>query len=488
MERMKEPKDRIWESTMVIFESYFWYAQRMILKQDIEMIRASYFPGAGKTFAGNLTCAFWLGYDNNMTILRITYSENLAKQFVMQISDMMKSDQFKKIFPQFNKEEREVFAVNNSSGLKLRNSNMHNLYAATTGGQVTGKRGKLLMVDDVSKGVEEAYKIDVHNEIVNKYDGNWSSRSDTGIQPQILLGTMWSPYDLLNEIMTREKKYSQIYESVRYKYVKVNSSNEKDVTKVFIGVPILDYKTDMSTCPKRYSTESMRKRRDDFRDKELFEAVYQQNPIEPNALIFGYSRLNTYKTIPFGKDAPFQCKGMIDPAKVGKDYLAFGVFKRWYKLDGTWSDWYLIDAVYKQDSTENLYDLIVNKIIKHQMTELGGELNTNSSLNYVIKKKCAERGYLNLRTHDVWTYENKESKISGARTGIKSTIIYPAQELFSSRSDIGLGMVHFTTYDITGRNAHDDFVDMIAMFVCLFCKGEIANSMEILKRSVFNFR
>lgn len=488
MERAKEPVDRIWDSTMVIFESYFWYAQRMILKQDIEKIRASYFPGAGKSFAGNLTCAFWLGYDINMSILRVTYSDDLAKEFVMKIADMIKSDQFKKVFPRFNKEEREVFAVNNSSSIKLRGSNVFNLYATTTGGQSTGKRAKLLMIDDVSKGVEEAYKIDVHNFIINKYDGNWSSRGDGGSQLQILLGTMWSPYDLLNEIMNRAKKYAQIYDSIRFKYVKVNAEKEADVTEVFIAVPILDYQTDTSTCPKRFPTELMRQKREDFKDKELFEAVYQQNPVEPIALAFGYSRLNTYKTIPFGKDAPFECKGMIDPAKIGKDYCAFGVFKRWYKLDGTWSEWYLIDAVYKQDTTENLYDLIVNKIIKHGMTELGGELNTNSSLLYVIKKKCIERGYLNLRTLDVWTYENKESKILGAKNGIINNIIYPAQELFSARNDLGLGMIHFTTYDITGRNAHDDFVDMISMFVIKFCKGETSNSVQILNRNIFNFR
>lgn len=488
MERSKPPKDRIWGSTMVIFESYFWYTQRMILKQDIEKIRASYFPGAGKTYAGNLTCAFWFGYDINMSILRITYSDDLAKQFVMQTADMIKSDQYKKVFPRFNKEEREVFAINNAGGFKLRGSNVYNLYATTTNGQSTGKRAKLLMIDDVSKGVEEAYKIDVHNYIISKYDGNWSSRGDGDTQLQILLGTMWSPYDLLNEIMNRAKKHSQIYDSIRFKYVKVNAENEKDVKEVFIAVPILDYKTDTSTCPKRYSTELMRKKRDDFKDKELFEAVYQQNPLEPSALIFGYSRLNTYKTIPFGKDAPFECKGMIDPAKVGKDYCAFGVFKRWYKLDGTWSDWYLIDAVYKQDTVENLYDLIVEKIIKHGLTELGGELNTNSSLLYVIKRKCAERGYTSLRTLDVWSYENKESKILGAKMGVLNLIIYPSQELFSARNDLGLGMIHFTTYDITGRNAHDDFVDMVSMFVIKFCKGKTRNFVQILDRNIFNLR
>ena len=488
IEREKNPSQRIWDKTMEIFEPYYWYAQRMIMKDDIELIRASYFPGAGKTYAGNLTCAFWYGYDSEMSILRITYSDDLAKQFTRQIVGIIQTNQYKKVFPKFNKEEKDLFAVNNAGGFKFTFSNVHNFYATTTGGQSTGKRAKLLMIDDVSKGQEDAYNTDVHNQIVDKYDSNWNSRGDDDKQYQILLGTMWSPYDLLNVIMDRNKKYSSIYESSRFKYTKVNASDERKVTHVFVAVPILDYKTDKSTCPKRYSTEKMRRKRDDYRDKDLFEAVYQQNPVEPASLTFAWSRLNTYDKIPYAKDCPFECKGMIDPPKVGKNFCAFGIFKRFAKMDNSWSDWYLVDAVYQLDTCENLYDLMVSKIIQHHLTELGGELNTNSSMLYVIKKKCAERGYTELKTKDVWTYENKEMKISGARNGMRNCVVYPSQKLFSTRSDVGLGMVHLTTWNINGKNAYDDFPDMVSMFVINFCKGETINSMQVLDRRKISFR
>ena len=179
---------------------------------------------------------------------------------------------------------------------------------------------------------------------------------------------------------------------------------------------------------------------------------------------------------------------MIDPPKVGKNFCAFGIFKRCAKMDNSWSDWYLVDAVYQLDTCENLYDLMVSKIIQHHLTELGGELNTNSSMLYVIKKKCAERGYTELKTKDVWTYENKEMKISGARNGMRNCVVYPSQKLFSARSDVGLGMVHLTTWNINGKNAYDDFPDMVSMFVINFCKGETINSMQVLDRRKISFR
>lgn len=487
VERNKIPKLRIWEKTMTIFENFFWYAQRMIMKEDIELIRASYFPGAGKTYAGNLICAFLFGYDYEMSILRITYSDDLAKQFTRQIVEIIATPQYRKVFPKFNKEDKDLYSVNNTGGFKFKFSTTHNFYATTTGGQSTGKRAKLLMIDDVSKGQEDAYHIDVHNQIVDKYDSNWASRTDEDKQYQIILGTMWSPYDLLNVIMEREKKRGKIYDSSKFKYTKVNAEDERNITKVFIGVPILDYKTDKSTCPLRYSTEKMRQKRDDYRDKELFEAVYQQNPIEPQGLIFGYSRLNCYEKIPFKKDCPYETKGMIDPSKVGKDFCAFGIFRRFLRDDGSWSQWYLIDAIYKQERVEDLYEVIVQKIIHHNVYHIGGELNTNSSLLYEIKKMCSERGY-SVKTKEVWTYENKENKISGARTGMKTEIIYPAQSMYSPRSDIGLGMIHLTTWDISGRNAHDDFPDMVAMFVINFCIKEEENSFNVLRRSEVSLR
>lgn len=478
-------RNKLWAKTMTIFENYYWYAQRMILLEDIETIRASYFPGAGKTYACNITCAFWLGYDNEMTFLRITYSDDLAKQFTRQIVDIILTPEYKKVFPKFDKEEKDLFSVANAGGFKLAFSSVHNFYATTTNGQSTGKRAKCLMIDDVSKGQEEAYNIDVHNGIVDKFDSNWTTRTDEDKQYQIIAGTMWSPYDLLNVIYERAKKYGKMIESTRFKYTMVNNENEKLITRVFIAVPILDYKTDESTCPLRYSTEKMREKRDTYRDKDLFEAVYQQRPVEPEALIFAWSRLNTYEKLPFTKDMPYQTYAMIDPAKKGKNYVAMGICRRWQKIDGTWSKWYLIDCIYKLDTVENLYPMIVDKIVRHQIDRVGGELNTNSSLLYVLKEKCSERGYTTLKTDEVWTYEQKEMKISGARNGIREEIVYPSQKMYSLKSDMGLGMAHLTTWDISGKNAYDDFPDMISMFVIQYCGEERGNSMQVLDRNKF---
>ena len=101
IDRDKNYEDLVWEKgTLRIFENYFFYANSMILKNNIDLIQASYFPGAGKSYAGDLTTAYWLGYNPNMSFLRITYNDDLTKSFIKGTADIIKSERFKKVWSQ----------------------------------------------------------------------------------------------------------------------------------------------------------------------------------------------------------------------------------------------------------------------------------------------------------------------------------------------------------------------------------------------------
>lgn len=107
---------KIWRDTLDIFENFFYYGNRMVLTGEILQMRASYFPGAGKTYAGNVLCAFWFGYDWEMSILRATYSDELAKTFTSQIVNIIMSEEFRNVFPRFDSPSKDLWAVNNVGG------------------------------------------------------------------------------------------------------------------------------------------------------------------------------------------------------------------------------------------------------------------------------------------------------------------------------------------------------------------------------------
>lgn len=463
IDRDKIKIDRVWENgTMDIMENVFFYANQMILKDNIDMIRASFFPGAGKSYAGNLITAYWLGYNPAMSFLRITYNDDLTKSFVRQTRNIISSKRFKKVFRRFDMPDKDLFQVNNSNSFQLIFSQGLNLVGTTCLGKGTGFRAKVLMLDDVVKGVQDAYNIDMQKKIVDMYDNEWTSRADNGNQKIIALGTMWSCYDILNVIQKRALK-NGVFTHPKFKYTLCDAKGLNDIKKVFISTPALDYQTDESTCPKRYSTQYFRNKREDAEDKDMFEAVYQQNPQEPPELIFAYSRLNTYRELPSKKNN-YQTMAMIDPVREGQNFFSMPILRR-YNINGEWSKWYLIDCIYKFETNEKCQPYVVNKIMLHNIEWIGYEKNVDASYIKLVKKDLTKNGYTRYNVKNIYTIKNKQNKISMARDGILNEIIYPAQGMYSQKSEMGLGMVHLTTWQFFGKNAYDDFPDSLAMFI-----------------------
>ena len=499
LERGKSNK--LWAKTMHLFENFFLYCQKLVFKEEpINLIRASYFPGAGKTYGANILCAFWFGYDEDISILRITYSDDLCQTFIRQIAEIINSKEYRKVFPKFDK--GELTSMGNSElyskysiamGFQFKFSSVMNFYSSTRDGQTTGKRAKVLMIDDLTKGVTEAHDEKLHKRMEDKFDTEWCSRADSEEQPVIALGTMWSNIDLLNVLRTRALKESEnnIVEDSKFKYTEIGKNKDKQINSVFISTPILDYETDESTCPLRYSTKSMKKKRDNM-DITLWNAVYQQRPTPPDEFLFDYKKLNVYsdETYPMEqfKNNPTECFAFIDPNRKGVDFLAMGIFKRYQNSNNEWSKWYLIDCIFEQTPTKQLYTDIALKICNHKVTKLGYENNIDGSFDEVIYYKLKEMGYQNGFIIEGFFSSNqsKETKIFNASYGMRSEIIYPSIKTFGLGSQMGKGMQQLTNWSLSQKSGdHDDFPDMVAMFVKYFCEEEQQNMIEVLPE---NFR
>lgn len=483
IDRDKPKKKRVWEKTMPIFENLFYYINKMILSDNVDLIRASYFPGAGKSYAGNLAIAYWLGYDKQMSFLRITYNDDLTKGFVKAISLIIKSKRFKKVFPEFDLPDKDLFEVNNAVSFQLKGSAQANLVGSTCDGRGTGFRAKVLMLDDVIKGVTDAYNIALMKKILNQFDNEWTSRADDDNQKLILLGTMWSCYDILNEVQKRALKKG-VFAHPKYKYTLCDNQDLSSVRKIFISTPALDYETDLSTCPLRYSTEYFREKRENADDKDMFEAVYQQNPQEPEELIFAYGRLLTYMKLPT-EYTDYETMAFIDPVREGNDFFSMPILRR-YKIEENWTKWYVIDCIYKQQTNDYCLPYVVQKIINHEISWVGYEKNVDLSYTKLIKQELFKNNF-STKIKPIYTTQNKQIKISTCRNGIKFDIVYPAQGMYSSKSELGQGMMHLTTWQFAGsiKKTHDDFPDSLSMFLLynpITAKNKIRNSFQVMER------
>lgn len=480
LERGKPLKTRVWDKTMPIFEGLFHYMEEMVFDENsLDLIRASYFPGAGKTYAANLLIAFWFGYDINISFLRITYSDDLVQSFTGQIQNIVDSQEFRKVFPQFNKEDKELYKKKNTDTIWFKGCSQVNFYARTRDGQSTGKRAKVLIIDDITKGRDEAYKMDVHLKIVGKYDMDWTSRADDEKQKVIALGTMWSRFDLLNVIQQRDEAKGKLVKDEKYKYTKKSVTGKS----IYISVPALDYDTDESTCPLRYSTDYFRDKREKSIDKSLFNAVYQQIPEEPEDLLFGYSRIKTYTEKNFPQEileGNCECRCQIDPNRKGFDYFVVLFFKRYEIEEKVFSKWYLTDCICRRKQFKVIKGDIIKKIIKHNVSKCGVEINTSNELGDTLKEMLEEEGYVDIEIEEIYSTQNKEEKIAANQDDIINEIIFPQKDMFPPSSEMGIAMDMLTTYSTTTKNAHDDVPDCCATFTENNVGVDLDNETEIL--------
>ena len=118
-------------------------------------------------------------------------------------------------------------------------------------------------------------------------------------------------------------------------------------TSVFVSVPLLDYDTDESTYPKKISTESARKKREE--NPTEFWAMDQQRPLPPDSSPFYFTKLRQYTTLPkIGEAGRLEtCVAALDTKRRGKDFLSMPIF---FEADDPEREWqtvfYLVDWLY----------------------------------------------------------------------------------------------------------------------------------------------
>lgn len=463
---------KVWDKTADTMQAVFYYADIFSVSPKLNLMRASMMPSMGKSYIANLLVAQLIGNDPNAQILRITYSDDLCISTTRQTAGIINSRAFREIFPRYKEIQGDkIFKSQTSYAICICDcEDEYNLNAVTREGQSTGKRAQYLIIDDLLKDDTESYNKELHKRMVDRYESTWSSRASDDNLKILLLGTMWADTDLLNVLHDRALEEDDIIPDRKYKFTEVSRKG----TSVWIGVPALD-ENDESTCPLRYSTESLKKKRKHM-DRFLWACVYQQDPIAPEGLEFDWSTLMQYDSLP---DHEQECRyASLDPARKGKNYVSMPIFYKYYSSE----KYYLADFLYKKKSMKELYDLIVDKIIFHRLNKLVIENNTDTSLKEVLETKLRERGYFGCTIIEKYSTINKEKRINDHQGDIRGMIVYPKKGMYSSNTDMGKAMEGITSYSFNYPAKFDDGIDSIALFVMEF----ISTNNHFAKVQSFN--
>lgn len=448
---------KVFEPRIKILDAYIYYLNYMCWnKKDLTLV-VNLPSGWAKTYTYAQYCAFRIGTDTDGTFLSICSNDDLVKQMSRTIINIIKTEKFGDVFENldYRKDPKGLFVKETDGEWKIKNNPKAASYIAKSrdANSVGFRSYYSTFCDDMYKNPDESLDMNLNRRLFTDYQTVWTERTAKGYPKQfVLAGTIWSPYDLMTQVIELEKSKREFIKHPKFDFTEIS----KDGKVVIIKVPALNEYGE-SNCPEIATTQELIDKKNSI-STYLFECNFQQNPIPPDGLPFDYKNLKTYQIVPPNK---YQyTKGAIDcNRKSGKDFFSFGIYQ--YNDE----DWEFIDCIFTQTATTELYDDIVDKIVEHHIVELVVETNANEGLATAINERLNKRNISWCVVIEKYNTMPKAQRIDIAKGTAIKRIIYPAKGLFGVNTDMGRFMEQFVTYSAVGRNVHDDASDQTALFV-----------------------
>ena len=466
----------LWEDTQNCFDGYWYYANKMILDGEIKFLEKQLPTGFGKSLSDCFMQSWIYGIDIDNDILKVCGNDKFTDDCFQNVIKLMTAPKYAKVFPYYEKFDCEIdkmFQFCSRKDLKFAitgSKKSTNLRIVTKLSDVNGVRAKFLFLDDITQRKDMA-NIVQHNKDIHSFAHEWFERNyNRNLFYIVASGTTYSQFDLLSflkRVMGGEK--AQKSNINKYTHIGVSDYIVPNGKSVFVCVPLLDYDTDESTYPKKISTMSARKKREE--NATEFWAMDMQRPLPPDSSPFYFTKLRQYSSLPaIGELGRMDtCMCALDTKRRGRDFLSMPIFFEADDPDREGNTvFFLVDWLYEDRPMKDCIPLIVSKVIQHKITRLFAERNTEECIAQILTDKLEEKGYTSCVIEEVYSTEPKDRRIMMAEGDIKSRMIFPQYGMFSPSSDIGKALMNVYGYTYNGTVKHDDAPDSLALFAKRF--------------------
>lgn len=318
----------------------------------------------------------------------------------------------------------------------------------------------VLYLDDCVEGREEAKNRQRLEDKWEVISGDIMGRAIEGT-PYVFTGTRYSIYDPIGKVQEYAKSQNWSWRAIE--------------------IPALDLDTDESNYEyvregkKVFTTEYFREQRD-LLSAEQFESEFQQTPFEARGLLFSKDDLNYYYELPPDRP-PDAVVAFADTAESGSDYVSMPV-------GYIYGDDVMIEDVVFDDSPPGVTKPQCANVIKRNNVSLAVFESNNAGEYYAkdVAEMLKEMGYrCSIRTRR--TISNKLTRIELASDGIKARFWFKHPSTYDKKSQYADFMKNVTTFTRTGKVAHDDAPDSLAMMENGI-RSLHGGGVEVLKRPV----
>lgn len=407
-------------------------------------------PRVGKTTSSIRFLAWICGRHPDETQLATSYSDNITTSFYMGVMEIIQNPRFSEVFP-------DAPLVNQNAKREEIWLKTMKRYPSVTfvpiGGSMTGRcqASNYLYCDDLVSGLEEALSPARLEKLWGLYATNCRQRKMDGAK-EIHVATPWSVHDVISRLSMDNA------DNPRCKIIKMDCYDEN-------GESAFDFDGGFSTKYYKDIESTM--------DEASFSALYRQEPIEREGLLYHKEDLQYYLELP--KERPDAIIAVCDSKNLGVDYVSSPIGYVYGDLV------YIEDVVFNNGLPEITRPLVANKWVQHKVTRADVELNNGGNyyaedLDELIKEKG---GKTSIRIF--FSGNNKNVKIISYADFVVKQFVFKDPSKYSPNSEYAAYMKAILSWTQTGKNKHDDAPDSIAMLAQMVQDLQ-GNKVKVLDR------
>lgn len=443
----------------------FYVPRRPVLKtavkglQDLEddvldILGISMPPGTGKTTLG-LIYLTWIGgkYSDEPTLTG-SHSNAFIRGAYDECLRMMDKDGeylWREVFPTVSISNTNAKDCRIDIGTRKRFETLE-FTSIGTGNAGLYRAARLLYCDDLVSGIEVAMSKERLDKLWEIYTTDLRQRKIGDHCKELHIATRWSVHDILGRL---ERQYGN---DDRARFIVLPALNENDESN-------FDYAYGVGFSTKAYHEQR------DIMDDVLWRALYQNEPIEREGLLYSEDELRRYYELP--DQDPDAIIAICDTKDTGKDY---GFMPVAY-LYG--SDYYIEDCVCTNALAELTDACLAAVLLKNKVQSCRFESNSaGGRIADKVHNEVIARGGITHITKR-FTTSNKETRIVVNAEWVKQHCLFKDKSRYAKKSQYGDMINMLCSYTMTGKNKHDDVPDGMAMF------AEYAQSLSGQKVEVF---
>ena len=434
-------------------EKRFWLPRRDILlpiaqaMQDLEddkldLLAVSLPPGTGKTTLKTYLLSHVIGKYPDKPNLDSGHSGAMTSSTYSGVLQILTDPDYLwgDVFPGMS-------IITDAKNLRIDVDKRHRFSSLTCrsiDGSLTGatRAEMLLTADDLVSGIEEALSKERLDSKWAKYTSDLKTRKKSGAK-ELHIATRWSVHDVIGRLEDENEG------NPRARFIVIPALNEKNESN-------FEYKYDVG-----FNTEyflDMKK----ALDPVTFKALFQNQPIEREGLLYDPDSLRWYERLPEGE--PDAVLMVCDTAEGGGDDTVMPVFAVYG------GEHYLIDCVCSNELPDVTDILLSDCIIRNKVKR--GQFESNSAGGRTADKvsdMVKQRGHYCSITKKRTT-QHKLTKILVESPWVKENCLFLDPRLIEPGSMYASFIRKMTSFTNSGKEKHDDVPDSLAMYAQYYQK------------------